>query len=83
MSQRAQVEVMETKRLNQDYGVELEELIELVESYRNRLFDEDIKFIQEKYDNAEGLSMKLKTKIKDGLKWDDFEERDIEYGNNK
>lgn len=79
----AQREVIETRRLNHEYGAELEELIDLVESYRNRLFDDDIKFIQEKYINSDGLADKIRTSIVDGLKGDDFEDREMEYGNNK
>jgi hypothetical protein len=74
---------VETKRLNEDFEVEMEQLIELVELYRNRKFDEDFQSIKENYQGAEGLAQKLKSNIKDGLSGDDFEERDLEYGSNK
>ena len=74
---------VETKRLNEDFEVELEQLIELVELYRNRNFDEDFQAIKSNYQGTEGLAQKLRTNIKDGLTGDDFEERDLEYGSNK
>ena len=78
----AQQEV-ETRRLNEDFGVELEELIELVENYRNRKFDEDIQTLRTKFEGSDGLAQKMRTSLKEGLKCDDFEDRDLEFGNNK
>ena len=76
-------EEIETKRLNGDYGVEIEELIDLVEAYRKREFDEDVTMLRTEFGGSEGLAEKLKTSIKDGLKCNDFYERDEEFGDNK
>lgn len=74
---------VETRRLNEDFEAELEDLVDLVESYRSRKFDEDLALIKEKFDGMEGLARKLITDLKDGLKGDDFPERDKEFGDNK
>ena len=74
---------IETRRLNEDFGVELEELVEFVEAYRNRKFDEDLIMLRQKFEGTEGLAQKLRTRLKDGLRGDDFEDRDAEFGSNK
>jgi len=39
----------------------------LIESYRNRDFDEDIQHLKEKFGDNEGLARQLRTSITDGL----------------
>jgi len=35
------------------------------------------------FEGVEGLALKIRTSLKDGLKGDDFDDRDEEFGNNK
>jgi hypothetical protein len=41
------------------FGVQLKDLVDLVELYRNRTFDEDLKALKLEYDGVEGLATKL------------------------
>ena len=71
---------VETLRLNEDFGVTLDELVELVETYRKRTFDEDILMIKEKFGGIEELASKLRTNSREGIKDDFFGDRDKEFG---
>ena len=61
----------------------IEELVELVESYRSRTFDEDITKLKEEYGGEEGLASRIKSNISDGILGDDLELRDSVYGTNR
>lgn len=60
----------------------IDELVELVESYRNRQFDEDFQMLKDKFGGNEGLARKLRSSITDGLLGDDFAKRDAAFGSN-
>ena len=73
-----------TSRMNVNgFDVSIDKLVHLVESYRNRKFDEDLKMITQDFEGVKGLSNKLKTDIHHGLKGDDFDARDEMYGSNR
>lgn len=78
-------EILETRRLthNDDFPVDLDKLIAIVEQYRSRKFDEDVVFLRTQVDGAEGLAQKLKTSFNEGLKGDDLENREELFGSNK
>ena len=61
----------------------IEKLVELVESYRNRQFDEDITMLRDSFGSEQGIAQKLNANLKDGLLWDDFLLRDANFGTNK
>jgi len=61
----------------------LDELVEFVDSYRTRHFDEDIQILKDKFDGIEGLTRKLRTSASDGLLGDDLAKRDSKFGSNK
>lgn len=65
------------------FGAKLTDLIEVVECYRNRKFDEDLKYINGNLGGVEGLAGKLKTSISDGITGHDVHLRDEQYGSNK
>lgn len=45
----------------------IEKLVELVESYRNRQFDEDITMLRDSFGSEQGIAQKLNANLKDGL----------------
>jgi P-type Ca2+ transporter type 2B len=59
-----------------------DELIELVETYRSRKFDEDFQLLKDKFDGNEGLARKLRSSVSEGLLGDDFNKRDKTFGDN-
>lgn len=61
----------------------LDQLVELVESYRNRQFDEDIQKLKDEYGGTEGVAEKLKTSLTNGLVGDDLLRREDVFGTNK
>lgn len=58
-------------------------LVDLVESYRNRHFDEDIQKLNNEFGGIEGIADKLNTSLTKGLAGDDLSKRDAEFGTNK
>lgn len=83
MSQSRQEDVGTSALLvNENFGVTLEQMVELVEAYRNRKFDEDLKMIQTNFEGIEGLANKLNTDIHNGLKCHDLDIRDEYFGSN-
>lgn len=73
----------EDKDLNSKFKVKLTELEELVDKYRTRKFDEDIKALKSQFGGAEGLAEKLCSNTKDGIVPNDLDERDAAFGTNK
>lgn len=67
----------------QHFDVKLTTLIDLVEAYRGRKFDEDLKFINTTLGGIEGLEKKLMTSATAGIKGHDLDKRDEQYGSNK
>jgi hypothetical protein len=65
------------------FDVSLNTLIDVVEAYRGRKFDEDLKFINTTLGGIDGLAGKLKTSIAEGIKGHDLEQRDEQFGSNK
>ena len=72
-----------TQLVNHHFELGLDSLINLVESYRNRKFDEDLKYLNQELEGINGLSKKLKTSVDGGIKGDDLEQRDEQFGTNK
>ena len=70
----------ETLRLNEEFAVDLDELIEIVEAYRKRKFNEDIAIIRDRLGGIEELAGKLRTSIREGIKEEGFADRDLEFG---
>ena len=73
----------EQKVINSKFELKTEALVDLVNQYRKRKFDEDLKAIKEKHEGVEGLASKLFTDTKNGIPIDDFGERDAWYGSNR
>ena len=76
-------DVEEQAEINTKFKIKMEELSNLVEEYRNRNFDEDLKSIKGNYGGIEGLADKLHTDPKNGIVPTDLEERDQAFGSNK
>jgi magnesium-transporting ATPase (P-type) len=64
------------------FGVKSEDLVGLVELYKNRKYDEDLRALRNKFDGTEGLTMKLNCDPVNGIVPDDLEERSRLFGNN-
>jgi Ca2+ transporting ATPase len=75
-------EPSEEINLNTKFKVSLNELVELVEQYRNRNFDEDIKSLKSDFGGPEGLADKLFSHTSNGITPNDLEERDSAFGTN-
>lgn len=75
-------EPAEDKAINTKFKVPLNQLKELIDAYRTRTFDEDLKFIKGEFGSVEGLAEKLYTNLKSGITPIDLEERDLVYGTN-
>jgi magnesium-transporting ATPase (P-type) len=73
----------EQMEINSKFGVKISELVELVETYRGREFDDDLKAIKANHGGVEGLSEKLHTDCHNGIIPTDLEERDAVFGINK
>lgn len=69
--------------MNENFGIQLEDMVSLIDHYRKRKFDEDIQTIKLKHEGVESIASKLRTSFTDGLKGDDFDVRDGEFGSNK
>lgn len=65
------------------FDIPLDTFVDCVESYRNRNFDEDLKFITEKFEGIDGLCKKIKSDIHNGIQGDDLEKRDQQFGSNR
>ncbi len=72
----------EEQEINTKFKIKLSTLVDLIESYRNRKYDEDIKFIKEQLSGMEGLAQSLETDLNDGLVPNDLDERDLAFGSN-
>lgn len=55
----------------------------MVEAYRQRTYDEDVKYLENDLKGVEGLEESLKTTVEKGLTGHDFEERDSVFGSNQ
>lgn len=64
-------------------NITLDKLVELVESYRNRQFDEEIHKLKDEFGGMEGMAEKLKTSLSNGLVGDDLLRREDAFGTNK
>ena len=69
------------KKLIKD--ISIEKLVDLVECYRDRKFDEDIQKLKDEFGGMEGIADKLKTSLSKGLLGDDLLKREVEFGTNK
>lgn len=58
-------------------------MVDIVECYRQRKFDEDLKIIEEKYTDIAGLATMLRSDVKRGITAADFESRDQHFGSNE
>lgn len=74
--------VDDEQQINSKFGVKVKDLVDLVELYRNRTFDEDLKALKLEYDGVEGLASKLFSHPNDGIVPNDLEERDQAFGSN-
>ena len=72
----------EGQAINTKFNVKLQELVDLVELYRNRKFDDDLRSLKEDFGGVEGLAQKLFSNTQDGITGDDLEERDKAFGSN-
>ncbi len=79
----SQGEEVQTRSHMGYFGVEAKPLIDLVDSYMTRKFDEDLKYIEDKFGDLDSLADKVKTSLKDGLEGNDFEKRDEHFGSNE
>lgn len=61
----------------------IDDLVNLVESYRTRTFDEDMKMLKDEFGGPEGLAAKVNTNLSDGLLGNDFAKRDAHFGSNQ
>lgn len=75
-------ETEERKEVNTKFDIKLDELVALVELYRSRKFDEDLKAIKSDYGGIEGIAQKLYTDPENGFVPNDIEERDLAFGSN-
>lgn len=75
-------EPSEEKEINTKFKVKVSDLVDLVETYRNRKFDEDLKVLKGDYGGVEGIAEKLFSDVKNGLTPNDIEERDLVFGSN-
>jgi hypothetical protein len=73
----------EQMEINSKFGIKISELVELVETYRGREFDDDLKSIKADHGGVEGLAEKLHTDCHNGIIPTDLEERDAVFGSNK
>jgi len=74
---------VEEQIINTKFKVKVEELSNLIEVYRNRDFDEDLKHIKGNFGGIEGIAEKLHTDPRNGIVPTDLEERDHAFGSNK
>lgn len=65
------------------FAVSLSQLVDLVESYRNRKFDDDISMLKHKFEGLDALSDKLKTNTKGGIDETTVIDREVEFGSNR
>lgn len=70
------------RAVNSKFQVKLQELVDVVELYRNRNFDEDLKALKGDFGGIEGLAQKLCSHTRDGIVPNDLEERDAVFGSN-
>lgn len=75
-------EPSEEKAINTKFKVSIKQLTGLIDSYRQRTFDEDMKYIKGEFGGIDGLAEKLYTDLKNGITPVDLEERDLAYGSN-
>lgn len=61
----------------------IDDLVDIIEAYRQRNFDDDMTIIKEKFEGEEGIAQKLKTSLSDGLLGNDFAARDRYFGSNQ
>lgn len=65
------------------FKVSVHDMMKLIDSYRNRKFDEDIMSLKNDYGGPEGLAEKLVSSTKNGIVPNDLEQRDEVFGTNK
>ena len=65
------------------FPINIDQLVSVVEHYRNRKFDEDIMEIKHKYEGVDGLCEKLKTSIKGGIDVITLQDREDDFGSNR
>lgn len=70
------------KEANTKFTITRQELVDLIELYRNREFDDDIKKLKTELGGPEGLAEKLFTDTRKGIVPSDLDERDRVYGSN-
>lgn len=58
-------------------------MVNIVDAYRGRKFDEEMTMIRDKFEGDEGLAKKLRTSITDGLEGNDISKRDKHFGSNE
>ncbi len=75
-------EPSEEKAINTKFKVTIKQLTGLIDAYRQRTFDEDMKYIKGEFGGIDGLAEKLYTDLKNGITPIDLEERDLVYGSN-
>jgi hypothetical protein len=64
----------------------LDELVEFVEKYRQRKYDEELTYLQEDLGGVEEVARKLKTDLNKGITAfteEELDERDMIFGTNK
>lgn len=75
-------ETEEEQKVNTKFKIDIKELVDLVEMYRARTFDEDLKALKGDYGGVEGLVEKLHSHSRNGIVPNDLDERDLVFGSN-
>lgn len=65
------------------FPVSVKDMVDIVEAYRQRKFDDDIKLVEDKYKDINGLAEMLRSDCKRGITAADFEARDQHFGSNE
>eukprot|EP00343_Euplotes_focardii_P007905 CAMPEP_0205819478 /NCGR_PEP_ID=MMETSP0206-20130828/1867_1 /ASSEMBLY_ACC=CAM_ASM_000279 /TAXON_ID=36767 /ORGANISM="Euplotes focardii, Strain TN1" /LENGTH=1118 /DNA_ID=CAMNT_0053113125 /DNA_START=29 /DNA_END=3385 /DNA_ORIENTATION=+ len=73
----------EQQVINTKFGVKRDDLVDLIELYRGRKFDEDLKGLKGDYNGVEGIAEKLHSDPRNGIIPNDLDERDEAFGSNK
>ena len=68
---------------NSKFNISSQKLVDIIEAYRKRKYDEEITLIEDEIENSEELARKICSDTTNGICQNDFEERDAYYGSNQ
>ena len=77
------VQIISAEAVIRKFSITLDQLVSVVENYRNRKFDEDITVLKHKHEGIDGLWDRLKTSIKGGIDVMTLQDREDDFGSNK